>query len=130
MGLRPEHLRSSGPEYALAKLEESVRILAVGLGGLRDRLLAAAVPLVSIAPRDLPACLRDEFQVLLTGLTCRPARTVRRPSARGVVEESTGTLGATIATMRNTALVAAAECICNLCDRLRDDPSVRTSRPA
>jgi hypothetical protein len=52
-------------ERVIAQSQQAVRELALGLGGLQDRLEGACDALLSLASRELPETVREEFLALI-----------------------------------------------------------------
>ena len=64
--------REPAGEYERRKLWEAIRILASHEGPIQQRLTFAAVPILQVRGRPLPAELEGEFNAMIKELTADP----------------------------------------------------------
>jgi len=107
--------------YPIEKFGMAVHVLATNRHEIKTRLLEAFIEIVMLSEKDMPDALKEDFNWVKNTLTKNPPKTIRCLREGKVVEESTGSLGATVPYMRINKAVLVAERICYIETRLQNE---------
>lgn len=120
-----ENSRSGDPSYAQDTLEFAIYLLAIGKGDIKERLISAFTHLAPVTRADFPPELQKDFDWIVHSLTKNETKYERRLRDGEFVQESTGTLLATVRYMRHAKAIEIAKRMYELNERLKESLKIK-----